>query len=481
MALTVTQTPSLVFDMAYGANPLTISGIDTITGGDKYALQVYIVGQSDPIADIRQTPNRVGRAVFDIQNILQSYVGPQANDVDSQNIPGFQQTERLSLAGATLLEYQIAYGTEINGTVPSTGAGAFVTYPEVFSVIAGSKQYFQIPFDTNPYQVKAGGDDGVLPCTIIERTAKPLSDNSYTIADDVPGIANIYSSPGGVDVHNVYRDDECTKTFYSPVERDGAAAPNTAVQGIEAFYILQYSNTSNSPIVTSIVPNTQNNGGGPNITLGQGTLISGAFQTVTIASGPKNLVVPLNANTAYYYILPVLYGCSEDPQSQLDIMTAAAWRAQKYVINEEPCNDYPHVQFAWQNSYGYRDYFTFTKQVNHTTKTKNNNFLKGAADYNSNSYAVDLQDRGYTTYSQKIENTFSVQSGYMLDQEAELLKHLYQSAEVKVRFSDGPYANQWVPVIITNTSYNEKTYRKDRLFQYTVNFRLATNIKSMRG
>ena len=69
----------------------------------------------------------------------------------------------------------------------------------------------------------------------------------------------------------------------------------------------------------------------------------------------------------------------------------------------------------------------------------------------------------------------------MLDQEAELLKHLYQSAEVKVRFSTGPYANQWVPVIITSTSYNEKTYRKDRLFQYTVNFRLATNIKSMRG
>ena len=202
---------------------------------------------------------------------------------------------------------------------------------------------------------------------------------------------------------------------------------------------------------------------------------------VIVASGPKNLVVPLNAQTAYYYILPALYGCPEDSQSQVDVMTAAAWRAQKYVINEEPCNDYPHVQFAWQNSYGYRDYFTFTKQVNHTTKTKNNNFLKGPADFNSNSYSVDLQDRGYTTYSQKIENTFAVQSGYMLDQEAELLKHLYQSAEVKVRFSTGPYANQWVPVIITSTSYNEKTYRKDRLFQYTVNFRLATNIKSMRG
>jgi hypothetical protein len=69
----------------------------------------------------------------------------------------------------------------------------------------------------------------------------------------------------------------------------------------------------------------------------------------------------------------------------------------------------------------------------------------------------------------------------MKDEEAQLLKHLYQSAEVKVRFSEGPYANQWVPVIITNTSYTEKTYRRDRLFQYTVNFKLASNIKSMRG
>ena len=253
------------------------------------------------------------------------------------------------------------------------------------------------------------------------------------------------------------------------------------MQGIEAFYILQFSSTSTSPLVTNIVPNIQTNGGGPNISLGQGTLISGQFQTITIATGPENLVVPLNAQTAYYYIIPAVYGCPEDPQSQIDVMTAGAWRAQKYIINEEPCNDYPHVQFAWQNSYGYRDQFTFTKQVTHSTSTKNNNFLKGAADYNSSSYNVDLQDRGLTTYSQKIENKFKVQSGYMQDQEADLLKHLFQSAEVKARFSDGPYAGQWVPIIITQTNYTEKTYRKDRLFQYTVSFKLASNIKTMRG
>ena len=162
-------------------------------------------------------------------------------------------------------------------------------------------------------------------------------------------------------------------------------------------------------------------------------------------------------------------------------MNTAAWRAQKYIINEEPCNDFPHVQFAWQNSFGYRDQFTFTKRVNHMTKTQNNNYLKGAADYNSTGYDVDIQDRGYTTFSQKIQNEFEVTSGYMSDKEAELLKHLYQSAEVKVRFSEGPYQNQWVPVVINSLAYTEKTNRKDNLFQYTVKFTLASNQKAMRG
>ena len=476
MAISVIQTPSTPFDMAYGANPITLGNISG--NEDKYALRIFIVGQADPIADIRQTPNRIGRAVFDIQNVLQSYVGPQNNQVDSQFEAGIPQNQRMSLAGPTLIEYQIAYAAETGGVV-----GTFTTYPEIFTAIAGSKQYFQVPFDTTPYQPLASNDDSLPPCTVVDRYAKPLSDNNWVIDDTELSASafGIYTSPGGVDVHNVYRDDMCTKTFYQKVARNGFNPPNAQVQGLEAFYILQYSATSSSPIQTNIVVNAQANGGGPNVALGQGTLVGGQFQTITAATGPANLMVPLNAATAYYYIIPSLYGCSEDPQSQTDVMTEAAWRAQKYIVNEPNCQDYDHVQFAWQNSYGYRDYFTFTKKVEHSTRTKNNNFLKGAADYNSLDYSVDLQDRGYTTYSQKIENLFKVTSGYMQDQEAELLKHLFQSAEVKVRFSSGPYANQWVPVTITNTAYNEKTYRKDRLFQYTVSFRLASNIKSMRG
>ena len=478
MAITVLQTPSAPFDMAYGANPITLGGIDTIANADKYALRIFIVGNAIPIADIRQTPNRVGRAVFDIQNVLQSYVGPQVNTIDSLHYPSASapQAQRMALAGPTLIEYQIAYATESGGVV-----SAFTTFPEIFTTIAGSKEYFEVPFNVEPYQVNATAGSPSPGCTVIVNHAGPLSDNQWTIPDELPGKSlGFFSSPAGIDVHNVYADDQCTKTFYSPIFRNPSNPPSVDAQGLEGFYIAEF-NSADQPVASSFISNTQLNGGGPNITQNQGTLVSGQFQTITLGIGPANLPQAINANTAYYYIIPVIAGCSTAPDVGGNVMSEAAWRAQKFIINTEPCNDYPHVQFAWQNSLGYRDQFTFTKRVDHSTKTQNNNFLKGAADYNSLNYNVNIEDRGLTTYSQKIENMFKVQSGYMNNDEAKLLKHLHQSAEVKVRFSEGPYADQWVPVIITNTAYTEKTYRKDRLFQYTVNFKLATNIKSMRG
>jgi len=47
MAISVIQTPSTPFDMAYGANPITLGNISG--NEDKYALRIFIVGQADPI------------------------------------------------------------------------------------------------------------------------------------------------------------------------------------------------------------------------------------------------------------------------------------------------------------------------------------------------------------------------------------------------------------------------------------------------
>ena len=125
------------------------------------------------------------------------------NNIDSLNYQSFQSNTRLALAGRSLVEYQIATAEETGGIIPAAGQpGSWVTDPRVFTAIAGSKQYFQVPMDTDPYQVDASGDDSNPVCTVIDRYAMALSDNQYTIADDITGL--YFSSPSGVDVHNVY-------------------------------------------------------------------------------------------------------------------------------------------------------------------------------------------------------------------------------------------------------------------------------------
>ncbi len=473
MAITITQAPSLPFDMGYGANPITLNGINTITPlPDKYALRIYIVGQADPIADIRQSPNRFARAIFDVQNILQSQIGPSNYNIDGLNASSIVQTRPLHIANGELVEYQIAHNTETNGELGPT----WTTSPTVYTVIAGSKQYNQVPFNPNQYRPTVEEVPQGELCaagTVMTGYGKPLSDNEWTITDQQTGdefIQDGFTSPNGIQVQNVYADDQCTKTFYSKVIRQGGQV-DPMVQGLEQFEVLQYSGIFLTTSAT--INNTQSNGGGPNVTPGQGLLVGGNFQTITMGTGPANINVTILPTTTHYYIIPTVWDqCNE---------SEAAWSAQRYNIIEEPCNDYPHIQFAWLNSLGFRDQFTFTKKNEKKINTKRNEFLKEAADYNSSSYSVDIQSRGYTTYSQTITETWSASTEYINDNQVALIESMFKSAQVMVRFSKGEYANQWVPVRLQSSNFTSKNYRKDRLFQYTVNFTFANNIKSQRG
>ena len=490
MAVNIEQTPYRPFDMAYGANTITLNGITP--SQQKYALQIFIVGQTTPIADIRQSPNRYARAIFDIQNILQTQVQPTINNVDGLHYvapPGFaQQNTRMQIANGELVQYQIAVTTETNGQLDS----AFVTSPTIYTTLGGAKEYWQVPFDEGAEFIPIVDAD-VNGCTDINYWARPLSDNTWTISDQDTGDDFLtydggFSSPGGIDVHNVYTDDQCTKSFWQNIFRVAGPYPaNTAVQGIEAFWVLQ-SNAAGNIFNVSTLANTQSSGGGPNISLGQGLIPTGNFNTITVATGPANFPIGfLSPNCSHYYIVPVLYtplsptNCITSEQGQAPLMSESAWRTQRYNVLEKPCNDYPHVQFAWLNSEGFRDQFTFTKRNEKKINTKRNNFLKEAADYNDTRYIVDKQSRGFTTYSQSIKEDWTATSGYMNDEEAQLLESMFKSPSVNVRFSVGEYANQWIPINLISSSYIEKTYRKDRLFQYTVNYKLASNIKSQRG
>ena len=91
MAVTLTQSPNIPFDQAYGPNAVTLSGIpvDPVTGvitADKYVLRIYRNGTL--IADLRQSPNGQALAIFDIQNTLQNFVSPSPNDIEQTGLFG---------------------------------------------------------------------------------------------------------------------------------------------------------------------------------------------------------------------------------------------------------------------------------------------------------------------------------------------------------------------------------------------------------
>ena len=469
--ITITQTPHIPFNMAYGPNPVTLSGIDPVTE-DKYVLQIFKLGSVEPFADVRQAPNKVGREIFDIQNILQNLVGPSRNDIDGLNYPPAllpSDNTPLRIANGELQQYQLKYGNETNGLITVT------PYPEIFTTVGGKQPYFMEAFNTEDYVPNIVGDDSTPTCSFINSYAKPLSDNQWTIPDEKD------LSPDGIDVHEVYPTDQCTKSFYNFVNTSGTIPAPFEVRGIEAYRVLQYDSEDALTVPVSIIPNIQSNGGGPNTVVGHGTIPSQNYLINTIATGPANISVPIDPSTAYYYVQPVAYDPCSENNPATRFTAVSPWRTQKYILLQDECNDYPHIQMAWMNSLGMRDQFTFTKKNEKKVMAKRNEYLKEPADYNATSYNVNIGDRGYTTYSQTIKETWTCQTGFINDEQAKLLESLMVSADVNVRFDIGEYANQWVPVRIQKKSYVEKTNRKNRLFNYTYTFTIAHNVKSQRG
>lgn len=130
------------------------------------------------------------------------------------------------------------------------------------------------------------------------------------------------------------------------------------------------------------------------------------------------------------------------------------------------------------NSYGFRDYFQFQKRNERSVNITRNDFLKENNDYSTLAFNVTPGSRGYTTYSQKLEQVWTAQTRFVEDYEAQFLENLFISPDVRVRFGDD---TQWYPVTLLSTQYVERNYRKDKLFQYDIEFKMANNKLSQRG
>lgn len=270
--------------------------------------------------------------------------------------------------------------------------------------------------------------------------------------------------------HTVRPTDQVTVSYLQNINFTGTEYPEST--GISAFTILTYD-ASNNLLFENTYPNIISDGGGPYNTQGEGITPSYPYSYITFGAGPRNLQSIDFTTAAYYYVIPRMWN-----PTTVELDPAALFYCHKFTIDRGICLDFEPIQFSWMNSLGTRDYYTFTKKNERSVRIKRDTYLKSAADYNGSQYATEKQDRGTTTYSQTLSQEYITNTDYISDLDAEWLESLFVSPDVRVRF-DGEL--EWVPVTLTSTSYTQKTFRKDRLFQYEVRFRLAHGIKSQRG
>lgn len=499
MASTVTMTQSPgTYNLAYGPNPVTLSSLTT--GASKFVLQVQTLGGTI-LADIRQTANSQGNAIFDIQNILQTYV--HVNPINTEQLGlGSVSPANLQNSEQEVELYILRIGDETSGVV-DLKPQSYGPY----NVIGGKKPWYDLTWAEGPYQGAIQGDDSNPPCTNIYSNGQVLSDfTSYITGSELTLMGVAAPSSIGVNtrvqIHDMYADDLHTVSYFNPLYTGGLPAASSLAQGIEGFRITSYENDG-TLVDDVVIPNVVANGGGPNTVYGGGQIPVNNSAVITGGFGPQNLVnftyvdglstvnFTLDPAVAYYYVQTVAY----TPGTCLATFTGYTdesihW-VQMYrifgrgaVVNPTQCLDYDHIQFSWLNSFGFRDYYTFTKKNVRSTKRKANNFLANTVDYNSTLYATTSGARGFTTYSQEIQETFSANTGYMTDEEADYLEGLFNSPDVRVRLGNqapAGYDAYFFGCNITSASYTEKSYRKDKLFQYDIKFKLANNMKSQRG
>ena len=494
MAIANTLNPD-DFNLAFGHN---LFGFNGLTTEDKYVIRIK--EGTTVLADLRQGPNLEGDAIFDVQNVLQSYVQPSAyyaERLGQHEVTPFVNTPLLNSANE-VFQYNLTYGYELAGAVTELSTLAD------FRAFGGAKPYYDTEWKWTTYQPEVEGDDSVDACTVVTRTGAILTDyDNLQVVGDLGGgyPTRMLSSGSRVQHYKKTRNQHLTLSYFNDLERAAPPNPpaNTKVRTIEMFTVSVYD--GNTLISTLNVPNIIRNGGGPNVDIGNGLVATGDTTAITFGCGPMNLngmryyqastggisFFNLPSNATHYYVSTHAWtpsGCTTEEPNITDIPLHYVARVD---IVDDNCLDYTPLEVSWQNSFGFRDYYLFNKRQEQSISVNRNNFLKSNINYGglSDDAGANYGDRGYTTYSQKIQEQYVANTGYMEDSTAMYLRNLYQSPDVRVRltnkYTESTYDELFYPVNLLTSSWAEKNYKKDKLFQYEMRFKLANNIKSMRG
>lgn len=405
---------------------------------------------------VKQQANPNGTGIFDLGNIIPTYLGP-TDAVWDITTP----TANTACGKDFKIRFGEEYGTSSTGsTVIYTGDD-----PDAAGTpnASGSDYIFLL--------------DGHINAN--DMTAFNWPSSSKYDEESTDGSTTFTHQNGltSFDTQSVRLGDYATISFLrgNLAGITGSAVDSSLAQDIYAAIYRQYDATD-SLLATDILYDTFTGLRTSNTQLWDDVYLSQSEATRLVhwPAGPQNIEdagVTLNANLSYYTI--TFYNQDLEP----GINENGIYGEYRFNIDTGNC-DYPGVRFAWKNEYGVWDYFNFTLAESTNSGIEREQFEQNFVNYNStNTVTYDKERRGFEQFQNRINKQRTAQSDYLNQTDADNVRELFFSTNVYVQQSSG----EWYPVVIEDATVTEKTNpRTQKLFTYTVTYRYANDQRPRR-
>lgn len=430
---------------------------------------------------LKQQPNvDYGVGIFNIGQILVNYLGP----VDpiwtwSNTTPAYNGVYNSFDNTKAADQFQIRFGEEY---ASSSTSSAFI-------YVGGATEQIGTPsISSSHYNYFV---DGVLSVNDFDNAPFPNNYNwnsgSKYEEESTDGTTSFTHQFGltSFNTSSVRLGDYHTISIFNGnlagVSQSAATIDNTLAQDVYAMVIKEYDATG-----TILNTDTLYNAGGHGPRSNSTQLWDDVYldqnwesQLLHWPVGPQNLDdmgKTLDTNTSYYEVS--FHNQTLEP----GVNDTGIWG--KYILNvKDAACDYPGTRFAWKNEYGVWDYFNFELATSATSNIEREMYQQNQIPYGAQIPYNYPGRRGFEQFQNKITKTFTAESNYLKQIDADNLRELFYSTEVYVFNPDyttatGTTQDAFLPVIIENASVTEKTNpRSQKLFRYTVEWRYANELQ----
>tara|TARA_R100001594_G_scaffold17746_4_gene35900 strand:+ start:378 stop:1979 length:1602 start_codon:yes stop_codon:yes gene_type:complete len=476
---------------------------------------------SSSIGTFKSTPNDKGVGIFELSTILENYVSPDYNGVDTEIAAGenvsstwrgntfennnnekryyhaLHLVDRYCLSQNSIKYVRIFFKMEY--------LGADINNPNA------------VGFD--PYLLAQGDDLLIFNGVVYDTDVLTYSDSSFrkfdfgynlSATDDTTRPSYILQNSGtdiatatGQMLSDAPLAQEARLTDYGtlPFLNFLRASQNTYFVGNSTqspnsigYIAIKLYNDVNVQLGSTIVAyNRQTNGGYS----AQGTDISNNFFATTrliyFGAFPANLDGAYIADNATYadwntHKANVSY---YKLQAYQEITLADDTPIGKeFTINivKSDCK-YESIRLVWLNKHGAWDYYTFRKKSVRSLATNRTNYTQLAGTWNQSSYSNLGSSGGEKNFRVNTRESIKMNTDFVTEADAVWFEQLINSTEVYILNgynSDGALLNagninRYVePVTVQTSSYVRKTKGNDKLIQYTFDVQRASDRRTQR-